>query len=147
MFRLPFLVLFFALTATACTTNPNDNHRIYVTGSIIDRDVDHVKIGVGYEYSPNSDWSMTLGLVGSKLPQFSIQRLIGGKTHLRAGVGYFLADDAEPIQCSRLNARIGAGVNDVANKFSLLYDHSSNGNLCVPNSGFDTLSLGFKIDD
>ena len=124
-------------------------HRAYFTGTVIGGNLDTLKPGVRYEYEGSDGWRFNVQLIDFELPQIGItkQFTFYGKIQARVGPSYVIGQRIESIQCSQLNARVGLAIEEdfLHKKGAAFLDHDSNGSLCSPNPGLNTIGYGFNL--
>lgn len=110
---------------------------VHVTGSWVGGSTDTIKPGIKFTHAGGDNWDFSFQMIGEH-PQIAIVKRFGfGPVDLKAGPSYLVTQDLEPVQCSQLNMRTGIEYKRV------FLEHDSNGSLCWPNPGINT--VGFQV--
>lgn len=121
-------LLILCLLLCGCST-------VHVTGSWVGGSTDEVKAGVKFTHEGGDNWDFSFQMIGQH-PQIAIVKRFGfGPVDLKAGASWLAKQTWERTQCSQLNARTGIEHGWV------FFEHDSNGSLCSPNPGINTLGL------
>jgi len=123
------------------------DHRAYLTTTWVSGHAETREPGAKYEYQQDG-WAFSAQAYMGGVFQIAIVRRFGvGPVTVGIGPSYILGQKLEQVQCSQINVRTSlALLEKLPYRSSAIVEHDSNGSVCAPNPGFNTVGLGFKLN-